>query len=130
MANALNVVTLVCVLVTGFIMLVCIFQLLNTLQADMRIRKRELWLYDAIGMDPLQKLKMMLIEHGFGVVFSALSGSIVSFLISYFVIKRLIISEAGADYVFKWPLGAALTICILIFGIVAGANYIEWKRCT
>ncbi len=128
MANAINVITLVCVLVTGFIMLVCIFQLLNTLQADMRIRKKELWLYDVMGMDPAQKFKMMLIEHGFGAVFSALAGSIVSFLVRYFVIKRLIILQAGADYVFKWPIGAALTICVLIFGIVAGANYIEWKR--
>ncbi len=128
MANALNVVTLAALIVAVFIMLVCIFQLLNTLQADMRIRKKELRLYDVVGMDPAQKFKMMLIEHGFGAAFAAITGSAASFLISFTVIKRFIILQAGADYVFKWPVGAAVLICILISGTVATANYAEWKR--
>ena len=95
----------------------------------MRIRKRELWLYDVVGMEPVQKLKMMLIEHGFGVAVSALLGVVISLLVSYIVFQKWIIDAAGAEgYVFAWPVGAAILIVFGLFGIIAAVNLMEWKR--
>ena len=127
-ANRLNVATIACMLVGIFILLICIIQVINTLQADMRIRRNELRLYDVVGMDPKQKLKMMLIEHGFGAGIAVLLGVAVSFAISYTIIKRFIIMRAGTDYVFAWPVGPAFLITSLIFGTVIGVNLLEWKR--
>ena len=128
LANTLNVLTVACLVICSFILLVCIFQVLNTLQADMRIRRKELWLYDVVGMEPKQKLKMMLIEHGFGAVLAALLGTLVSIGISYLFIKKFLIEGAEHDYVYVWPVGAAVLIVALILGTVAMANYMEWKR--
>ena len=94
----------------------------------MRIRRNELSLYDVVGMDPKQKLKMMLIEHGFGAGIAVLLGVAVSFAISYTIIKRFIIMRAGTDYVFAWPVGPAFLITSLIFGTVIGVNLLDWKR--
>ena len=127
LSNSLNVLTVACLVIYGFILLVCIFQVLNTLQADMRIRRKELWLYDVVGMEPKQKLKMMLIEHGFGAVISAVTGTLVSIGISYVFIKKLITEGAENNYVYVWPVGAAVLIVVLILGTVAVANYKEWK---
>ena len=127
-ANRLNVATLACMLVGIFILLICIIQVINTLQADMRVRRNELRLYDVVGMEPAQKLKMMLIEHGFGAGIAVLLGVVVSFTISYTIIKRFIIMRAGTDHVFAWPVGAAILIIALIFGTVTGINLLEWKR--
>ena len=125
----LNVITVAGGTICVFILLVCLIQVINTLQADMRIRKRELWLYDVVGMEPVQKLKMMLIEHGFGVVMSALFGAAVSLFISYIVFQKWIIDAAGAEeYVFAWPIGAAILIVFGMFGIIAAVNLMEWKR--
>ncbi len=127
LSNTLNVLTVACLVICGFILLVCIFQVLNTLQADMRIRRKELWLYDVVGMEPKQKLKMMLIEHGFGAVISVVAGALVSIGISYVFIKKLITEGAENNYVYVWPVGAAVLIVALILGTVAVANYKEWK---
>ena len=93
----------------------------------MRIRRKELWLYDVVGMEPKQKLKMMLIEHGFGAVISVVTGALVSIGISYVFIKKLLIEGAENNYVYVWPVGAAVLIVVLILGTVAVANYKEWK---
>lgn len=125
----LNVITVAGGTVCTFILIVCLIQVINTLQADMRIRKRELWLYDVVGMEPAQKLKMMLIEHGFGVVVSALLGVVISLLLSYIVFQKWIIDAAGAEgYVFAWQVGAAILIVFGMFGIIAAVNLLEWKR--
>lgn len=127
-ANQLNVATLACMFVGIFILLICIIQIINTLQADMRIRTNELRLYDVVGMEPAQKLKMMLIEHGFGAGIAVFLGVVTSFIVSYTIIKRFIIMRAGTDYVFAWPFGAAILIVSLFFGTVLSVNLIEWKR--
>ena len=128
LSNMLNVLTVICLIVCGFILLVCLFQVLNTLQADMRIRRKELWLYDVVGMEPRQKLKMMLLEHGFGVAIAVCLGAAVSFIGSYIFIQRFLIIQMGNDYVYVWPVGPALLITALVFGTVIGVNLLQWKR--
>ncbi len=128
LSNLLNVLTVICLIICGFILMVCLFQVINTLQADMRIRRKELWLYDVVGMEPKQKLKMMLLEHGLGVVIAVCLGAAVSCAGSHIFIQRFLISQMGNDYVYVWPVGTALLITALIFGTVTGVNLLEWKR--
>ena len=127
-AKKLGVVKISGITLGVFILLVCLLQLINTLQADMRIRKRELRLYEVAGMGPAQKLKMMLLEHGFGTVAAAFSGAAVSFLLSLLVFEKWINNEARPDaYVFTWPLPAAFFIVFGLLTTVAVFNLHEWR---
>ena len=71
-----------------------------------------------VGMEPRQKLKMMLIEHGFGVAIAVGLGAAVSFIGSHIFIQKFLITQMGNDYVYVWPVGPALLITALVFGTV------------
>ncbi|MCR5118194.1 MAG: FtsX-like permease family protein, partial [Lachnospiraceae bacterium] len=60
----LRMLRMAVVILGGFVITVCLVQIVNTLQAGMRMNRRELWLYEVVGMSRSQKLRMQLIEHG------------------------------------------------------------------
>ncbi len=123
--NMLNVYKVIGTLLGSFILAICMTQILNTLQADMRIRRKELWLYDVVGMDPAQRIKMMLIEHGFGAVTACLIGAVLSFIFCYIMLGVL---NVDGDMIFTWPLVPALLITVGILGLILLVNYIEIRQ--
>ncbi|MBR5420647.1 MAG: ABC transporter permease, partial [Lachnospiraceae bacterium] len=126
LANYLNVIKVACTLIGGFILLICLVQIINTLQADMRLRRKEMWLYDVVGMDPKQKALMLLLEHGFGAVTALLLGMLVSMVFSYLFIKKLL--DVNGEYVWSWPVLPALLLFFGISGILLAVNAAELRK--
>ena len=123
--NMLNVYKVIGTLLGSFILAICMTQILNTLQADMRIRRKELWLYDVVGMDPSQRIKMMLIEHGFGAATACLIGAVLSFIFCYIMLGVL---NVDGDLIFSWPVVPALLITAAILGLILLVNYCEIRQ--
>ncbi len=122
-------VKLIVVLAGGFIITVCMIQMMNTLQADMRLRKKELWLYDVVGMDPADRFKMQLIEHGMVAAAAIIAGMIASFAVSFIFIKKLMVLDwKGQEFIYRWPWHIALLLSVGILGVMYIVNRIELKR--
>ena len=122
-------VKLIVVLAGGFIITVCMIQMMNTLQADMRLRKKELWLYDVVGMDPADRFKMQLIEHGMVAAAAIIAGMIASFAVSFIFIKKLMALDwKGQEFIYRWPWHIALLLSVGILGAMYIVNRIELKR--
>ncbi|MBR1470827.1 MAG: FtsX-like permease family protein [Lachnospiraceae bacterium] len=109
-----------------FIILVCMIQIVNTLQANMRLRRKELWLYDVVGMSPGQKFRMILIEHGLSAIGGMLLGMLISFGFSYWMLEGLL--DVNEDMIFLWPAGKALLILLLTTALILGVNCAEIRR--
>ncbi|MCR5250869.1 MAG: ABC transporter permease [Lachnospiraceae bacterium] len=123
----LKVVRMVVVILGTFIIIICMIQIINTLQANMRLRRKELWLYDVVGMSRSQRLKMQLVEHGFSALAALLLAMLISFLGSFGFIKGLL--ELGEDtYVYRWPWLVALLLSAAVFGILFLVNHLELNR--
>ena len=122
----LNVYKVITTLLGSFILAICMTQILNTLQADMRIRRKELWLYDVVGMDPAQRIKMMLIEHGFGAVSSCIMGAVLSFIFCYIMLDRIL--NVDGSLKFSWPVIPAVLITAAILGIILLVNLYEVRK--
>ena len=104
-------------------------QMMNTLQADMRLRKKELWLYDVVGMDPADRFKMQLIEHGMVAAAAIIAGMIASFAVSFIFIKKLMVLDwKGQEFIYRWPWHIALLLSVGILGAMYIVNRIELKR--
>ena len=113
-------------LLSSFIILVCMIQIINTLQANMRLRRKELWLYDVVGMEPKQKFQMLLIEHGLSAIFAMLGGMAVSFAFSYWMLEMML--DVNDTQIFIWPVGKALLIGSMITALILGVNLLEIRR--
>ncbi len=124
--NMLNVYKVIGTLLSSFILAICMTQILNTLQADMRIRRKELWLYDMVGMEPAQRIKMMLIEHGFGAISSCFVGALISFVFCYIILGRIL--NVDEDLSFSWPVIPAVLVTAAILGIILLVNLYEVRR--
>ncbi|MBP3295726.1 MAG: ABC transporter permease, partial [Lachnospiraceae bacterium] len=120
-------VTEVCVwLLSVFIIIVCMIQIINTLQANMRLRRRELWLYDVVGMEPKQKFKMLLIEHGLSAIVAMVTGMIASFAFSYWMLEGML--DVNETQEFVWPVGKGLVIGGMILAVILAVNMLEIRR--
>lgn len=108
-----------------FIILVCMIQIINTLQANMRLRRKELWLYDVVGMSPKQKFTMILIEHGLSAVEGMLLGMVGSFAFSYWMLDMILYANDG---IFIWPVKTAIVIAVLVILLILCVNLAEIRR--
>ena len=122
----LRVVEVAVWLLSVFIIIVCMIQIINTLQANMRLRRKELWLYDVVGMEPKQKFKMLLIEHGLSAIIAMITGMIASFAFSYWMLEGMLDVDGTQEFV--WPVGKALLIGGLILTVILAVNMLEIRR--
>ncbi|MCR5120232.1 MAG: ABC transporter permease, partial [Lachnospiraceae bacterium] len=106
---------------------VCLVQIVNTLQAGMRMNRRELWLYEVVGMSRSQKLRMQLIEHGLSAVTAYCLGLLISFLFSYLFVEKLL-ELGGAGFEYRWPLGVALVMGVILSALIIGVNLLEMHQ--
>ena len=122
----LRVMRVGALILSCFIILVCMIQIINTLQANMRLRRRELWLYDVVGMSPKQKFGMILIEHGLSAIEGVGLGMVGSYAFSYWMLEKML--DVNDDQAFIWPVKTAVLIAILIVLLILGVNLIEIRR--
>ena len=110
----------------GFVILVCLVQIINSLQANMRVRNKEMWLYDVVGMDYSTKFKMVFIEYGLSAVLAFVLGCIASLIISFLSVKKLL--DITDSFSYAWPIEIAFIIGIAIFAALFGVIGIELKK--
>ena len=110
----------------GFVMLICMVQIINSLQANMRVRNKEMWLYDVVGMDYSTKFKMVFIEYGLSAVLAFVLGCIASLIISFLSVKKLL--DITDSFSYAWPIEIAFIIGIAIFAALFGVIGIELKK--
>ena len=110
----------------GFVILICMVQIINSLQANMRVRNKEMWLYDVVGMDYSTKFKMVFIEYGLSAVLAFVLGSIASLIISFLSVKKLL--DITDSFSYAWPIEIAFIIGIAIFAALFGVIGIELKK--
>ena len=123
----MKVLRLVVMLLGGFIMTICLVQVINTLQANIRLRRKELWLYDVVGMSPAQRFKMQLMEHGMSAIAGMGLGMLASFVFSYVYIEKLL-DWSGSGFEYRWPWSVALIMTAAVCGILFLVNHVELKR--
>ena len=127
MVQELKVARMAVTILGVFIITICMVQIINTLQANMRLRRRELWLYTVVGMSPADRLKMQLVEHGLSALAALVFAMLTSFLFSFIVIKKLLDVE-GDSYSYRWPWPTALILTAMITAIILTVNLLEMKR--
>jgi hypothetical protein len=110
----------------GFVILVCLVQIINSLQANMRLRNKEMWLYDVVGMDKPTKFKMVFIEYGFSAVAAFILGCIASFIISILSVKKIL--DVTDSFTYVWPVGTAIIIGLAISLSLFSVIWIEINK--
>ena len=122
----IKIAKVIATLFGGFVILVCLVQIINSLQANMRMRNTEMWLYDVVGMDKSMKFKMIFIEYGLSAMAAFVFGCIASFIISFFSIKKLL--DVTDSFSFVWPLGTAIVIGLAIWISLFSVIWIEINK--
>ena len=122
----IKIAKVIATLFGGFVILVCLVQIINSLQANMRMRNKEMWLYDVVGMDKSMKFKMIFIEYGLSAMAAFVFGCIASFIISFFSIKKLL--DVTDSFSFVWPLGTAIVIGLAIWISLFSVIWIEINK--
>ena len=125
----LRMLRMAVVILGGFVITVCLVQIVNTLQAGMRMNRRELWLYEVVGMSRSQKLRMQLIEHGLSAVTAYCLGLLMSFLFSYLFVEKLL-ELGGAGFEYRYPIGIALIMGVVLSLLIVGINVLEMHQHT
>ena len=123
----IRVIRMVVVILGAFIITVCMVQIVNTLQAGMRLHRRELWLYEVVGMSRNQQLKMQLIEYGMSAVTAFGLGMLISFLFSFLFVEKLL-GLGGDGFEYRWPLGVALVMGVILSALIIGVNLLEMHQ--
>lgn len=92
----------------------------------MRMRNKEMWLYDVVGMDKPTKFKMVFIEYGFSAVLAFIFGCIASFIISILSVKKIL--DVTDSFTYVWPVGTAIIIGLAISLSLFSVIWIEINK--
>lgn len=124
--NYIKIAKVAATMFGGFVILVCLVQIINSLQANMRMRNKEMWLYDVVGMDKPTKFKMVFIEYGFSAVAAFIFGCIASFIISILSVKKIL--DVTDSFTYVWPVGTAIIIGLAISLSLFSVIWIEINK--
>ena len=121
-----RVTKVVVTLSSSFVIVVCMVQIINTLQANMRTRKKELWVYNVVGMSGRMRFKMLMIEYGFSAVLAVTLGCLSSLILSYVFIEKFM--DVNGKFEYHWPYLTAILISACILGLILLTNHIEIRN--
>lgn len=131
MIQLLETVQIISWIVGAAISLICFVQILNTLYANLAMRKKELWLYTVVGMSRKQRMKMLLLEHTLAVIIGVLLGYLTAWGISWYSVEYLLNQDGTIQYVWSWsrllPIGG-IVCAVIVFVCVWGIWKNEMKQ--
>lgn len=116
MLKTLRIVRMITIIVTVSIVVICLIQVFNTLCANIALRRKELWLYEVVGMSSRQKRFMLLLEHGVATVASVIVGYLLAWGMSWYFIKYLMDQNGIVQYI--WPDGLVMAASLFIVALV------------
>lgn len=124
--KVMKIIKVAAVMFGGFVILVCMIHIINSLQANMRLRKKEMWLYDVVGMSTKTKFGMLFIEYALSTIAAFVFGCIASFFVSFFSIKKLL--DITDSFTYSWPFGVSIAIGAVLIIVLTGVIGLEIKR--
>ncbi len=102
-------------IVAMIIIFICMFNLMNNLNSNIILRKKELKTYRLVGMSKKQVNKLLIIEGNMAAVVSTIIGSIIGGSIGYGVFKLIV--ESMNNLHFKIPVVPVLVAFVFTIGI-------------
>lgn len=120
MMKTLKTIRLIAWIISACITIICFVQILNTLYANMALRKKELWLYSVVGMSPGQRMRMLLLEHTFAALLGIVFGYLAAWGISWYFVDYLLNQDGTIIYVWSWS--KVLPIGIIVFILIMGIS--------
>lgn len=117
--------------IAGFIGLICLIQIFNTVCASLSLRSKELELYRIVGMGRGQERKMILLEHGFVAFLGIVLAYVLTRIASEFFVNGLL--NQDGTFAYEWATVKMLLLCAGIFLLsllasLAGMYHSKWRR--
>lgn len=113
MLHTMGMVRVISVLFIVCIATICMIQLYNTLCANLAIRRKELRLYQLVGMGGRQMRKMLLLEHIAATVLAVIAGYFLAWAASWYFIEYLL-NENG-NVMYTW---SGLKVAVMGIGVI------------
>lgn len=130
MVHTMQIVKMISILFIVCIGLICMIQIYNTICSNLALRRKELWLYEVVGMSGWQKLKMLLLEHVSAAIAAVIAGYFLSWGLSWYFIEYILNEDGFVQY--SWSgmttavsglLGILLICLVCIAGIRSNRKY-------
>lgn len=130
MVHTMRIVKMIATLFIVFIGLICMIQIYNTICSNLALRKKELWLYEVVGMNRRQELKMLLLEHVSAAVAAIIVGYFLAWGLSWFFIEFILNEDGFVQYAWSGMttalsglVGIILICLVCIAGIHSNRKY-------
>lgn len=114
MIHTMEIARFIAILFVACITVICLIQIYNTLCANITIRRKELRLYELVGMGPKQMRKMLLLEHAVTSVLAVVIGYLLSWAVSWYFVEYLLNEDGSIQYVWSGPAVAALGVVVIV----------------
>lgn len=110
-------------IITIFICLICIFNIINTIISNQAMRKKEFSILRAFGMSKKKLYKVIILERSVISIVSSIIGVFLGNVIGYLIVNMIL------DFTYKVPVEAIITsiiflaICIVILSVLTIVKY-------
>ena len=110
-------------IITIFICLICIFNIINTIISNQAMRKKEFSILRAFGMSKKKLYKVIILERSVISIVSSIIGVFLGNVIGYLIVNKIL------DFTYKVPVKAIITsiiflaICIVILSVLTIVKY-------
>lgn len=114
--------------VGGFILIICLLQLINVTAAGMTMRQEEFRLLSVTGMSGKQLKKMLVLEKAVTCFLGICTGVAAGYGISYLFIELFLnqdggIADGSGGICFTWPWGNILIIAVIVYILCLLCSY-------
>lgn len=126
--KSIRITKLIALFIAVYITLISIIQICNTLHANILLRKRELKLYEYVGMSFRQRCTMLLIEHTAAVVLAIIVGYFLSWMLSRYLVKYMFgnMFQGLIEFIYVWPWQKVGLISIGLIGLILAVSMLSY----
>lgn len=129
MIHTMQITQMISTLFIICIALICMVQVYNTICSNLTIRKKELWLYEAVGMSRRQELRMLLLEHASATFAAVVVGYLLAWGISWYFISYLLDQDGSIQYTWSgWTVVLSGIFIIVMICLVCMAGIRRSKK--
>lgn len=132
MVHTMQIVKMISAVFVLCIGLICMIQIYNTVCSNLLIRRKELWLYEVVGMNRKQRLRMLLLEYLSAVILAVILGYFLAWGLSWYIVELLLNEDGFIQYAWSGMVTAASGLCMLVLiylvcmaGIRSSREYIS-----
>lgn len=119
MLSTLRVAEVAALLVGGCIALISFIQIFNTVCASMCLRRKELWLYEVVGMSRSQERRMVVLENSVAAFLAVVVGYLLSWGISWYFVEYLLNQDESIQYVYSAGKNMVLAVILFVLSVIA-----------